>query len=230
MSLRYVDSFEDLREHFLELVSWNLNLTVRSNYNIRQTRSKIGSMHEAHKYVDSYSMDDLTMGVLVADEKRKHQPREQRLLSEFLAREYPTTPHMTRVRLGSVVPEEISETSLGRGVHLFRVFKRWADGLILLSDKTIIIEAKIRLEPGVITKLELYHKLFQETPEFKDRWHRPIEEMLVFAVEDPVTIQLAREHKIRAVEFHPPWVDDYLRILHPREREAPLASLKMRQG
>ena len=95
--------------------------------------------------------------------------------------------------------------------------------MILLPDKTIIVEAKIRLDPGVISKLEIYRRLFLETPEYKDRWRLPLELMLVYAIEDPVTIELAREKGMRCVPFRPPWISDYLRLLSPRERRAPRA-------
>ena len=153
--------------------------------------------------------------------RRDWQPREQRLLSEFFAREYPTTPVATRVRLGSIEPELVTESLSEPERRMIRVFKRWADGLIFLPDKTIIVEAKIRLDPGVISKLEIYRRLFFETPEYKDRWTLPVELMLVFAIEDPVTIELAREKGIRCIPFRPEWVPEYLRLLTPRERRAP---------
>ncbi len=101
---------------------------------------------------------------------------------------------------------------------MLRVFKRYADAIVLTPGKTIIVEAKIRLNPGVISYLDLYARLFKETLEFKERWNLPIEKMLVFAIEDPVTIELARQNGIRAVPFQPPWIRDYLKLLTPRER------------
>jgi len=153
--------------------------------------------------------------------RRNWQPREQRLLSEFLAKEYPTTPYVTRIRLGSVRPELITESLEPAERKMLYVTKRWADAIILLKGKTILIEAAIRSDPGDISKLELYKKLFYETPELADRTNMPLDLMLVYAIEDPVVIELARDKGIRCVPFRPPWISDYLKLLAPRERRAP---------
>jgi len=157
-------------------------------------------------------------------QKRDWQPREQRLVSEFLFKEYPTTPYMTRVRLGSYAADLDPVQLAPAEIRMLTVRKRWADALILLKEKTIIVEGAIRSDPGDISKLEIYARLFVKTPEFKDRWTLPLELMLIYAIEDPVAVELAREKGIRCIPFRPDWIDDYLRLLAGRERRAPKAA------
>jgi len=154
----------------------------------------------------------------------KRREWERRLLAEFLRKEYPTTPYATNVRLGSIPPEFISRTLTPAQARQFSRFKRYCDGVIFLPDKSIIVEAKMRADPGIVTMLELYKKLFQETPDLKERWDLPIEMMLVYSIEDPVTVQLAREHNVRAIQYVPSWLWEYLKSIAPYKREGSLPS------
>jgi len=159
-------------------------------------------------------------------EKRKWQPRELRLISEFLNEWFPDFPHMLRVRLGrpprlaeipGLTPEE--EALLG-------VWRRWADAIVIMPSKLIIIEAAIRPDPGDISKLELYERLVPFTPELEEYAHLPVEKWLVYAIEDAAVLAMAEEKGIVCVEYRPRWIEDYLKILYPREREARVAGVE----
>ena len=150
---------------------------------------------------------------------RKWQPREMRMLSEWLAETYPQETYLTRVRLGRIEPAvgatELSiEESRMIGVH-----RRWADAVVLLEDRVLLIEAKIRPQPGVISQLELYARLLPHTPELASHAHLPIEMILVYAIEDELINLLAREKGIRCIFYHPDWINAYLDELYPRERQ-----------
>jgi len=82
----------------------------------------------------------------------------------------------------------------------------------------------MRAEPGTVTLLLLYRRLFLETPDLKERWDLPLEMMFVYAVEDPVTVELARERGIRVVQYQPDWLDQWLASVSVRKREATLES------
>jgi len=83
----------------------------------------------------------------------------------------------------------------------------------------------MRAEPGIVTLLVLYRRLFRETPDLRERWDLPLEMMLVYAIEDPVTIEMAREAQIRAVQYQPTWLDSWLASVSVRKREGTLASV-----
>jgi len=93
---------------------------------------------------------------------------------------------------------------------------------VIMPDRLILIEAKIRPNPGVISQLELYEHLLPFTPELAEHKRKPIEKVLLCAINDPVVTSMARNRGIKVVQFRPPWVDEYMKIIFPRERRAPL--------
>jgi len=145
------------------------------------------------------------------------------MVSEFLAKHYSQYPTKTRVRLGSISPALKPELLSGGELRALGVWRRWADAIVFLPDRLILIEAAIRPNPGDISQLELYEHLLPKTPEFAEYKGRKVEKMLLYALEDPVIVHIAREKGIKVVYFHPSWIDDYLKILYPRERRAPLS-------
>ena len=146
-------------------------------------------------------------------------------MTEFLRKEYPTTPYSTNVRLGSIPLEFVARPLTSEQARQLSRLKRYCDAVIFLPDRTIIVEAKMRAEPGIVTLLALYRRLFKETPDLRERWGLPLEMMLLYAVEDPVTIEFAREVGIRAVQYRPEWIEEWLASVSVRKREATLTSV-----
>lgn len=140
----------------------------------------------------------------------KNEPREERLLGEFLAQFHPTDRIITRVRLGSPpigptpVPLEPQE------VKLLKAFSRWADALVIREAEVILIEAEILPSPGIISTLELYARLFRADPEYASLRSHTLRLMLLWAFRDPVLEQIAREAGIEVRIFDPPWVGEAL--------------------
>jgi len=151
-------------------------------------------------------------------QRRQWQPRELKMLSEYLTQEFPETPYKTRVRLGRPQPRAggkyTREELLAVGV-----FRRWADALIFLpTNELLLIEAKIRPEPGTVSQIMLYERLIPHTPELLKYSSWNIRKRIVYAIPDPATFMLAREQNIEVVEFRPKWIDEYVKILLPREK------------
>ena len=153
--------------------------------------------------------------------KRKWEEREMRMLSEYLARFEPLGHWLTRVRLGEIAPAIKGVDLSPEEIAMFGVTRRWADAVGIYPDKVVIVEAAIRTHPGKISQLELYARLFKVTYEFREYWHLPLELWLLYAIEDPVLISMARDKGIRCTEYKPAWLPDYLALLMPRERRAP---------
>jgi len=152
------------------------------------------------------------------NEKRSWQPREMQMLSEYIAKNLSDKRVLTRVRLGTPRSEVPDRTMTAEELAMMGSWRRWADGVILDKDRVTIIECAIRPDPGKISQLELYKMLFPNTPEFMAFWNKPIDLMLIYAIEDPATIFLARQKGIRCIEYKPPWLSSYLDLLMPRER------------
>jgi len=144
------------------------------------------------------------------------------MVSEFLAKFYAEYPTQTRVRVGRINPRLDAADLTPEETRMLGMWRRWADAVVFMPDRLILIEAAIRPSPGDISQLELYEHLLPMTPEFAEHKGKPIEKMLVYALEDPVIVDMARQHGIKVVYFRPDWIDDYLKIIYPRERRAPL--------
>lgn len=102
------------------------------------------------------------------------------------------------------------------------VWRRWADAIVFDGRKLILIEAAIRPDPGYISKLELYADLIPETPELMQYAGWPVVKLLVYAIEDPAVLRLAKRHGVRTAKYVPSWMPSYLRLLFPRERRSSL--------
>ena len=150
--------------------------------------------------------------------KRDWQPREQRLVAEYIARFYPEHESRTHVHLGKVQPRLRGKYLDENAERMIGLFRRWADAVVLLPDRIVLIEAKILPQPGVLSQLELYARLLPKTPELADHKHKPIERVLVCAINDPEITAMAREQGVKVVTFKPAWLNGYLKILYPRER------------
>jgi len=121
---------------------------------------------------------------------------ESRLLYEWMVENYPDKPQWRRVRLGPY-PK-------GHEEPIYGIVRRWIDG---------VVEAKIRPDPGALSQLELYAKLFPKTPEFSMFKDKPLELVFLTTKTDPEVEALAKEKGIRYVVYRPKWVEEYIREL-----------------
>ena len=149
---------------------------------------------------------------------RKWQPRELLMLSEWLSETYQGYEYRTRVRLGRIQPRVESPGLTDEERRMIGVHRRWADAVVLMPDRVVLVEAKIRPQHGVISQLELYARLLPHTPELGRHASLPIEMVLLYAIEDELINVLAREKGIRCVFYEPAWLPEYLDELYPRER------------
>src|SRR6266540_3988410 len=136
------------------------------------------------------------------------EPREMRLVAEWAVRTFPLAELKLRVDVGDL-RTALQDTGL-TAAELRRLgrSRRWVD-------------AMISLVPGALEQLELYRRLFPKTPELAHLRDRRLELHVVYAVEDPVLVALARERGVRVHLFRPAWVDAYLAELEHRRRRPP---------
>ena len=134
---------------------------------------------------------------------------------------YPQEAWSTRVRLGSPAATKPTEEMTQEELAALGAWRRWADAIVFLKDRVILVEASIRADPGHLSKLQLYKMLLPHTPELSRYRDKPIEMVYLYAIEDPATNYMARQQGIQTIEYKPPWLDQYLAILYPRERRGP---------
>jgi hypothetical protein len=155
----------------------------------------------------------------------KWQPREMRLVSEYIAKYYPNSTSLTRVRLGPTHPALLSEEMSEEERRMVTVWRRWADAIIITRTRLILLEASILPDPGDVSKLLLYEYLVRRTPELQLYLDRDIQKVLLVAIEDPVLTTIARAAGIEVVLFCPSWVKEYIQTLAQRKQRAPLTHL-----
>lgn len=160
-----------------------------------------------------------------AEISEKWQPREMRLVSEYIARYYPNSITMTRVRLGPTHPELLGEGLSQEEINMLKAWRRWADAIVITRAKLYLIEGAILPDPGDVSKLILYEYLLRYTPELQQYLDRDIVKVLLLAIQDPVLERIARPAGIQVVYYCPDWVREYIRSLAQRKQRAPLTYL-----
>ena len=128
---------------------------------------------------------------------------EARLVNEWLFANYPTSLQWRRVRLGPVPTKEYAA--------MYKVILRWADAIAFDGNTVVIIEGKMRPEPGAISQLEEYEKLLRQTPEFAHYWDRPVKKVLLTTIVDENLKQSCEQRGIAYEVYTPKWAEDYLR-------------------
>lgn len=147
---------------------------------------------------------------------------EARLLSEFLATHYADCPTAQRVRVGRL-PAGLALPDLAAPeLRMLGVWRRWIDGVVWAPRETILIEASISPNPGKLSQLELYRRLFPETADLPHPARPPYTCLLLFAIDDPTIRAMAADRDYRVRIFRPRWVDAYLLTRAHRHRRAPL--------
>ena len=150
--------------------------------------------------------------------KRHWEPREMRMVSEYLAQNYPDCITMTRVRLGPITWSDGVPVEEPGEAAVLGLFRRWADAVIVDDKSITLLEAKIQPDPGVISQLEYYSTLLPKTPELSPYMGLKRRLELIYAVFDAGIVDYARSRGIVCVHFRPPWLEKFLREWYPKSR------------
>ena len=167
--------------------------------------------------------------------RRKYRIIEERMLADWLARNYRDHPRVMRAWLGPTperamispfpadmmtslaIAEPLDSRALARAGVTPRVLMPfgggWADALILGPDWTRIVEACVVLDTAHVGQLEGYVELFKKTREYRPRWDLPIFGVLVYGYRRQVAYDLARRKGFELVQYRPKYVEDYYREL-----------------
>ena len=119
--------------------------------------------------------------------------KETDMLNAWLWEKHRFDTQWRRVRLGVLPTKELA--------RMYMVLLRWVDAIYLKDGIVYIVEAKLRAEPGALGQLDLYEKLFRNTPEFDQykNWH--IQKVLLTSIVDLNMVELASEKGVQYIIF-----------------------------
>jgi len=139
---------------------------------------------------------------------------ETKFLQEWVDATYPNSFRKYRQRLGR--PVQLG--NIGSADNPFaKNYRLWADAVIILPDKVILVEAKIYRRRDGVAQLKDYAKLFPETPELQGFKNLPLELVLVIPVKDPTVESFAEGTGIKVVVFEPSFQEDIIDKLTARQ-------------
>jgi len=146
---------------------------------------------------------------------------EINMITEWLSKTFPDAEYRTMVRLGQIQPRLANGTWTPDEEAMLGVHRRYADAVVFLPDRLLLVEAVMRADPGKLAVLELYELLLPQTPELQQWKHLPIQKILLYSIEDPTLTELARRKEILAVHFVPSFFDTWFGGLVARHQRAP---------
>ncbi len=156
--------------------------------------------------------------------RKKRREWELEMVGEWASKTFPHARYQTQVRLGRIQPRSPDGQFSPGEKRMLGLWRRRIDCIVFLPDRLLLVEAVLRAQPGKITVLRLYEKLVAQTPELSEFYHLPIQKILLYAIEDPVLLAIAREEGIMPIRFVPRWFDEWLETLRPRDRRASLST------
>ena len=143
--------------------------------------------------------------------RKKYEQLERRYVPEYVTEKYPVrvtvfynmpvgAPPETLVKLHPELPE-----------RTFRKWQKWADAIVILDDRIVLIEGKIRRPITGIGELVTYRQLLPDTKELRPWIHLPVEARLITPERDPAVLRSAAAQDITVDIYTPAWLDIELR-------------------
>jgi len=154
--------------------------------------------------------------------RKKRYEWEAQYVADYVATRYPSIPCRLHARLGTP-PEPLSAEELEpEERNMLRVKMRWADAIVFLPDRTVVIEGKLRASEllKALGELELYIHLLPLTPDYRSLIAPRLEGQILTPISDPTVEALCRRKGFSMVVWSPPWLNEYLAQIPKRERRA----------
>jgi len=145
--------------------------------------------------------------------KAPSQQRERRYVVEYVNHAFPTRRTVLFNPAIGPAPESLTAAHPEVSLEAFRRWRYYADAVVVMQDRLILVEAKLRKPDRGIGALIMYAPLVKETPELAPYVNLPLEMRLVVPRPDPRIVQVAASHGINIDVWAPQWALDYLREL-----------------
>lgn len=133
---------------------------------------------------------------------KNKQQNEAKWVNEWSAIDHPDCLQWTRVRLGPWATKDQA--------RIYMTTLKWCDHIFVKDGVVHIVEAKLRKLSEAVGQLEMYAKLFPETPMFSEYRNLPIRMILLAPREDADVQEMCRIKGIEYLVFCPDWVRELL--------------------
>jgi len=145
--------------------------------------------------------------------RKEYRQRERRYVPEYVNEKYPERVAVFYNMAVGPAPEELARANPEISLAHFRRWRFWIDAVVILKDRMLLLEGKLRKPAEGLGQLLLYRALLPQTPELEPYKHLSISMVLVTPRPDPRVIGVANSLGINIVIWSKPWVQDYLRSL-----------------
>src|SRR5215469_3643763 len=150
------------------------------------------------------------------------RPWSTMLLREWAALRYPGIQLREQLRLGPTTSELNGRTVSPAMQRALSVFNWYADGVVVLDDQVLCIEAKLRATPSAVSQVEFYLQQMIRTAELQQYMNRPFVPVVLWAIDDPAVSAYARGRGVRVEVYTPAWIEDWMQnVLYRTRRTNP---------
>jgi hypothetical protein len=125
----------------------------------------------------------------------------------YCAEHYPTAEVRLSCPLGGIPKETLRDYGLLKGLRVYRPWRPEVDGVVILKNMVILIEAKVFKYMDGLSKLPVYKSLIPQTPELKHVAHLPVYMKLLIPYRIPWVLEAAKDLGV-TVEV---WTPDFIR-------------------
>ena len=146
------------------------------------------------------------------------KPWSTMLLREWAGARYPGVPLLEQFRLGPTSSELNGRTVSPAMQRMLSVYNWYADGVMVLDDQVLCIEAKVRATPAAVSQVEFYLHQMIRTEALQKYMNRPFVPVVLWAIDDPAVSNYARNRGVRVEVFTPSWVEEYMTSVLYRTR------------
>lgn len=105
--------------------------------------------------------------------------KEGEMLVRFLEKTYPGRQIWVRKRIGPMIPKHLQGTLTPEQEKFVGIYRPKVDAIVLLDDRVLLLEAKVRNDLAAIGELLAYLEIFPKTPELAEISHLPTSMMIV---------------------------------------------------
>lgn len=157
--------------------------------------------------------------VLRLSTRRKRREWEAEFVSEYVAATFPRQRCYFHQRLGTWPGPLTSDDLTEAERAMLRVRMRWADAVIPLEDRIIVIEGKLRASEFLkaLGELLVYTQLIPHTEQFRAWRGSRVVGRLLIPILDPTVRAIAGTQGFEVAVFKPSFWEEFLEAIQRRQ-------------